>query len=99
MKLTKIFSVLALAATVSSCAITQPLEVTNNKIGTKSGESIGYGYKGVASGVPTPVSSLMKRATVSEAAKNGNIKTIGCVDVTYYPFNLLGKYKIVVTGE
>jgi len=110
MKMKNIFLAFAVAALLSSCAVTVPSKVTNNPIGTKKGVSsswvIGSGL-GIYAKQPMPMIAntvylgipLNRNIGIVEAAKNGKISKIGCVDVKITNYILMTKFEYIVSGE
>ena len=83
---------LTLAAIMSSCSLTLPVNATSNTIGSKVGTAKATGY----------LYSLFfdADASIRTAAKNGGITKISTVDIKQS--NLLGiivSYETIVTGE
>ncbi len=76
-----------------SCSpiITSPLLVTDNPIGTKTGEA---SYRLNIFGLPTTKDANVGAA---EAAKNGGITKIATVDMQVNPQDK--SFKVIVTGE
>jgi len=93
----KIIAIIAVGLMFVSCSITSPVTVTNNTVGTKEGRSESvcvFGWGGISSGIV-----LNKDYGVVEAAKNGQIKTIGSVDLKIQNFIFFRKHTLIVTGE
>ncbi len=82
----------AVAAMLTSCAITLPVAATSNPVGNKVGMAKGTIYLGVF--------YFDQDASIKSAAKNGGITKISTVDVKFS--NILGiimSYETIVTGE
>lgn len=95
MKLNKITSAifaLAMAATVSSCAVSYPVIVTTNK-SVKEGRV----SKKIIFGIPPMNMDL----SIKTAAENGGIKRVATVDflVESKALGFVRKYTTIVTGE
>lgn len=89
-------------ALLSSCAITTPYAVTNNKVGVKTGVSSTISFFGKPlMGSPTVYHGIIlnKNFGVVEAAKNGKISKIGSVDLKTTSYVLFSKQEYIVTGE
>ena len=72
---------------VASCTVAHQVTVTNNAVGTKTGEAKGWNF------------SKDLDITAEKACKNGNISKIGTMEFTATTYLFLVKYKTVVTGE
>ena len=93
----RIYLTLGLGLVLASCSVTTPLAVTNNRVGGKEGKSetvCVFGWGGISSGIV-----LNKNYSVSDAAKNGGITTIGSVDLKVTNYLFITKNTIIVTGE
>ncbi len=91
-KLKAIAALVAVAAMVSSCALTLPVNATSNPVGKKVGISKATGYLGVL--------FFDQDASIKEAAKNGGITRISTVDVKKSSvLNIIVTYETIVTGE
>lgn len=91
-KLKLIVASFAVAGMMSSCALTLPVNATNNPVGNKVGTATATGFLGVF--------FFDADASIRSAAKNGGITKISTVDVKQT--NILGlvvTYKTIVTGE
>jgi hypothetical protein len=87
----KIVSVIAVAASLSSCTVTSPVTASAAPIGNKVGTS-----KTLVIGVW----QLNKNYGVADAAHNGKIKGgVATVDVKVTNFILFQKRELIVTGE
>lgn len=85
-------SVLVLAFSLSSCAVTLPVNATSNPLGSKVGTASATGYLGVL--------FFDQDASIRTAAKNGGITRISTVDIkTSTILNLIVTYETIVTGE
>ncbi|MCU0346712.1 MAG: TRL-like family protein [Saprospiraceae bacterium] len=85
-------ALLSVAAMVSSCAVTLPVNATSNPVGSKVGMAKATGYLGVL--------FFDQDASIRTAAKNGGITKISTVDIK--PTNVLNivvTYETIVTGE
>ncbi|MGF1532340.1 MAG: TRL-like family protein [Bernardetiaceae bacterium] len=93
LKTIKVFVVVAIAAlTMSSCALTLPVNATSNPVGSKVGMSKATGYFGVL--------FFDADASIQTAAKNGGITKISTVDIKHTSvLNLIVTYETIVTGE
>lgn len=83
----KLLTISALGIGLSSCTVSHSLELTGNPIGTKEGVS---------------KNSFAKDDAVFgavEAAKNGNITTIGAVEVKHKNYLIINKIITKVYGE
>lgn len=97
----------AAAITLASCSTTRPLAITDNSIGTKVGKSkntclFAFSTQSGASGAGTIISSgicFNKKYGVKDAAENGEIKTVGAIDIKETNFFLWTKYELIVAGE
>ena len=71
---------------------TSPLIVTNNEVGTRTGQSTARCFLGLI---------CMGNAGIHRAAKNGNIKKISSVDYKYNSFLYIiyNSTTTIVTGE
>lgn len=89
----KVFAVLLiLAASMSSCSLTLPVNATSNPVGNKVGRATATGYLGVL--------FFGADASIQTAAKNGGITKISTVDIKQTSiFGLLVTYETIVTGE
>lgn len=97
----KILIALSATALLASCSMTRPYAVTNNTIGDKTGVSKTLIIGGASAG-NTLSSGLFvtnKNFGVIEAARNGNLDKVGCVDVKTTNFLFVQKVEIIVTGE
>jgi hypothetical protein len=84
--------IIFLAGTLSSCAITFPVNATSNPIGPKVGSAKAVGYLGVI--------FINQDASIQAAARNGGITRISTVDIKHTNIlNLVVTYETIVTGE
>jgi len=91
-KIKLLISVLAIAAMMSSCALTLPVNATSNTIGSKVGTAKATGYLGIL--------FFNQDASIQTAAKQGGITKISTVDIKYTSMlNLIVTYETIVTGE
>lgn len=91
-KFKKIAALIGLAAMLSSCALTLPVNATSNPVGQKVGVSKATGYLGVL--------FFDQDASIQTAAKNGGIKRIATVDIKKTSIlNIIVTYETIVTGE
>ena len=93
----KIIASLVVGLILASCSITRPVAVTNNTVNVKEGRSetvCVFGAGGNSSGFV-----LNKKYGVSDAARNGGIKSIGSVDLKVQNFIIFQKNTLIVTGE
>ncbi len=87
-----ILGLLAVAAMMSSCALTLPVNATSNPVGNKVGTSKATGFLGVL--------FFDQDASIMAAAKNGGITKISTVDIKQTSLlNLIVTYETMVTGE
>ena len=93
MKKFKMFAaIISVAALMSSCALTLPVNATSNPVGKKVGTAIATGYLGVL--------FLNQDASIRTAAKNGGITKISTVDIKQTSLlGLIVTYETIVTGE
>ena len=85
-------ALVAVAAVMSSCALTLPVAATSNTVGSKVGTAKATGYLGVL--------FFDADASIQAAAKNGGITKISTVDMK--KTSLLGiivTHETIVTGE
>lgn len=86
------FAVLAIAAVMTSCSVTLPVNATSNAVGSKVGKAKATGYLGFL--------FFDQDASIKTAAKNGGISKISTVDIkTGNILGLLVTYETIVTGE
>lgn len=91
-KVKSIFALVAVAAMMSSCALTLPVNATGNPVGNKVGQATATGYLGVL--------FFDADASIRTAAKNGGITKISTVDIKSTNFlNIITTYTTIVTGE
>lgn len=97
----KILGGIAVIALVSSCSLTRPYAVTNNYIGNKQGVSKTTVIFGTSMGnqLATGLFVTNKNFGVIEAAKKGDVKVIGAVDVKTTNYVFFQKVEVIVTGE
>ena len=82
----------AVAAMMSSCALTLPVNATSNPVGSKVGTAKATGYLGVL--------FFDQDASIKTAAKNGGITKISTVDIKSTSLlGLIVTYETMVTGE
>jgi hypothetical protein len=82
----------AIAAGMSSCALTLPVNATSNPVGNKVGTAKATGFLGVL--------FFDQDASIRSAAKNGGITRISTVDIKNTNIlNLIVTYETIVTGE
>lgn len=87
-----IFALFAVAAIMSSCALTLPVNATSNPVGNKVGTAKATGYLGIL--------FFDADASIRTAAKNGGITKISTVDIKHENIlNLIITYETIVTGE
>lgn len=83
---------LAIAALVSSCALTLPVDATSNAVGNKVGTATATGFLSVL--------FFNQDASIQQAAKNGGITKISTVDIKHTSIlGLVVTYETIVTGE
>ncbi len=91
-KVKSVLALLTVAAFVSSCSLTLPVNATSNPVGSKVGTASATGYLGVL--------FFDADASIRTAAKNGGITKISTVDIKQSNIlNLLITYETIVTGE
>lgn len=77
---------------MTSCALTLPVNATSNTVGSKVGTAKATGYLGVL--------FFNQDASIMKAAKNGGITKISTVDIKVSNIlNLVITYETIVTGE
>jgi hypothetical protein len=93
MKKIKMFAaMISVAALLSSCALTLPVNATSNPVGKKVGTATATGYLGIL--------FFDQDASIRTAAKNGGISKISTVDIKQTSIlNLVVTYETIVTGE
>jgi len=106
MKMLKKISIFGAAALIlSACSITRPIAVNDNTIGTKTGSSKTtclFSFPQPVTGTGTIIASgicLNKKYGVVEAVQNGEIKTVGAVDMKETNYYLFKTYELIVAGE
>ncbi|MFK7899836.1 MAG: TRL-like family protein [Cyclobacteriaceae bacterium] len=80
------------AAMMTSCALTLPVNATSNKVGSKVGTATAKGFFSIL--------FFDQDASIKTAAKNAGISKISTVDIK--STNILGiltNYETIVTGE
>jgi len=83
---------ISVAALLSSCALTLPVNATSNPVGKKVGTATATGYLGIL--------FFDQDASIRTAAKNGGISKISTVDIKQTSIlNLVVTYETIVTGE
>lgn len=91
-KFKKVAALIGIAAMLSSCALTLPVNATSNPVGNKVGVAKATGYLGVL--------FFDQDASIQTAAKNGGIKKIATVDIKKTSvLNIIVTYETIVTGE
>ena len=91
-KLKTICMLFALAAMVSSCALTMPVNATSNPVGQKVGTAKATGFLGIL--------FFDQDASIQKAAQNGGITKISTVDIKWTSvLNIVVTYETIVTGE
>jgi len=100
---------LGIALVVSSCTTTDPLTVTNNEIGDKTGRVSNtciFGFEqaapAVAGGQKITSAGIClnnDKYFISEAASKANIKEIGAIDLRTTDYFLWTKYELLVHGK
>jgi len=91
-KFKKIAALLAIAAMVSSCSLTLPVNATSNPVGTKVGTAKATGFLGIL--------FFNQDASIQTAAKNGGITRISTVDIKQGNIlNIVFTFETIVTGE
>lgn len=106
MKILKKISIFGAAALVlSACSVTRPLAVNDNSIGTKVGKSKTtclFSFAGGATGAGVVIASGMcfnKKYGIVDAAANGEITTVGAVDIKETDYYIFKTYELIVAGE
>lgn len=88
----KFLQILILSSLGFSCSITIPRAINENPIGNTIGKSTQTTYLGIF--------SVGEDASIEQAAKNGNLKTISTVDYQITNFlGLVSKQTVIVTGS
>ena len=83
---------IALMISLSSCAVTLPVNATSNPVGSKVGTAVATGYLGVL--------FFDQDASIRTAARNGGITRISTVDIkSTSVLNIVVTYETIVTGE
>ena len=91
-KITRLFGIAVIAAAMSSCSITVPVNATSNPVGGKVGKSSGQCYLNML--------CFNVDASIMTAAKNGGISKISTVDYKYSDLaGLIQTHECIVTGE
>jgi hypothetical protein len=91
-KAKKVFALLAVAALMTSCAVTLPVNATSNPVGKKVGVAKATGYLGIL--------FFDQDASIRTAAKNGGISRVATVDIKQTSIlGLIVTYETIVTGE
>jgi len=91
-KITTFVMMVAIAAVMSSCSLTLPVNATSNPVGNKVGTAKATGFLGVL--------FFDQDASIRSAAKNGGITRISTVDIKHGNIlNLIVTYETIVTGE
>ncbi len=88
----KFLQILILSSLGFSCSITFPRAINENPIGNTIGKSTQTTYLGIF--------SVGEDASIEQAARNGNLKTISTVDYQITNFlGLVSKQTVIVTGS
>ncbi len=88
----KFLQILILSSLGFSCSITIPRAINENPIGNTIGKSTQTTYLGIF--------SVGEDASIEQAARNGNLKTISTVDYQITNFlGLVSKQTVIVTGS
>jgi len=91
-KFKTVAAILSVAAMMTSCALTLPVNATSNAVGSKVGRATATGYLGMI--------FLDADASIRSAAKNGGITKISTVDLKQTSLlGLIVTYETIVTGE
>jgi hypothetical protein len=91
-KIKTFVALVAVAAMVSSCALTLPVNATSNAVGNKVGTSKATGFFGFL--------FFDQDASIRTAARNGGITRISTVDIKQTSLlNLIVTFETIVTGE
>ena len=91
-KFRTVLALLAVAALMSSCAVTLPVNATSNPVGSKVGTATATGYLGYL--------FFDQDASIQTAARNGGITRIYTVDIKHTSIlNIVVTYETIVTGE
>ena len=106
MKVFKKLTLLGASALVlASCSITQPLAVTNNSLGDKTGSSKNtclFSAPAATSGSGYIISSgicLNPKYGIVEAVEKAGIQKVGAVDIKITNFGIFRTYELIVAGE
>jgi outer membrane lipoprotein SlyB len=95
MKKVLVFLAILVVLALTGCTSTAPLDLTNNTVGSKVGESSGTVILG---GIFTK--DLVVDYSIQTAAKNAGITRVATVDTKVYKvFNFVTTYTTIVTGE
>jgi hypothetical protein len=94
MKRVLVFLAILVVLVITGCTFTAPLDVTNNTVGSKVGESSGSILLG---GVFTK--NLVVDFSIQTAAKNAGITKVGTVDTKVKWALVTTTYTTIVTGE
>lgn len=87
-----LIAMLAVAAVMTSCSVTLPVNATSNSVGSKVGTAKATGYLGFL--------FFNQDASIRTAAKNAGISKISTVDVKSSSLlGLIVSYETIVTGE
>lgn len=102
----KIYSIslfVLVAAMITSCSMTTPYAVTNNPIGSKTGEVTNkcmFIPEGLANNVTAAGLCFNNKGySVYEAAKKAGISKIGAVDLKVSRKIFYREYTLIVSGE
>lgn len=91
-KVKTIIALFSVAAILTSCALTLPVNATSNQVGKKVGTATATGYLGIL--------FFNADASIRTAAKNGGITKISTVDIKQTSLlNIIVTYETIVTGE
>jgi hypothetical protein len=91
-KAKSLIAMLAVAAVMTSCSVTLPVNATSNSVGSKVGTAKATGYLGFL--------FFNQDASIRTAAKNAGISKISTVDVKSSSIlGLIVSYETIVTGE
>jgi TRL-like protein family len=91
-KIKTVVVLFAVAAMMSACSLTLPVNATSNPVGSKVGTAKATGYLGVL--------FFDQDASIRTAAKNGGITKISTVDIKQGSIlNIIVTYETIVTGE
>jgi hypothetical protein len=101
MKIKNIIGVSLVSLIFTSCAVTSPMSVTNNLVGSKIGVSKTICLGGAPGSGKTQYHGIILNNNfgIVEAAKNGKISKIGAIDVKVTNYIFFQMKEMIVSGE